>query len=176
MAAVIVSLEAGLIEIDCSIEEVHRYSAEVTRNPVELGAAVTDHVVQQPASLSLNGIISNTPPTLLGGIAGIGKGQTALELLRVVKELGSPLTVITSIREYKSMILTSIEAPRSAKTGDAVEVHLTFEEVRLVSSQMAEVPATPSASKTQAAGAQPTTPAPAPAAAANQSVLAGWAG
>ena len=51
----------GAIEIDAVKTRGFESSAEVTEFPVERGAAITDHVRPLNGTLSLEGVISNTP-------------------------------------------------------------------------------------------------------------------
>lgn len=57
----------GAIEIDCSVEETHERSADLTRYPVEAGSTISDNVVLHPKKLTLEGVISKTPL----GVAGL---------------------------------------------------------------------------------------------------------
>jgi hypothetical protein len=49
------------LEFDAVISEEHASSAEATEHPVEEGIAITDHVKPNPARLSLQAVVTNTP-------------------------------------------------------------------------------------------------------------------
>ena len=46
------------------------------------------------------------------------------------------MAVLTEIRTYKNMVLTSLSTPRDSKVGDAVRFLATFEEIRFVKSEV----------------------------------------
>lgn len=60
--------------IDATISLDTSRSAEVTRNPVENGSEITDHVRLEPLTLSIEGFISDAPldqiSAILGGVTG----------------------------------------------------------------------------------------------------------
>lgn len=47
--------------IDATVSEQHQLDSEVTDHPVEKGVNLSDHVRALPDTLTLNGVISNTP-------------------------------------------------------------------------------------------------------------------
>lgn len=49
------------IWLDCSVRETHTLSADVTEHPVETGADVADHIRPRARTVSIEGLISNTP-------------------------------------------------------------------------------------------------------------------
>lgn len=153
----------GSVEVDASITETHTGTAEVTDHPVEQGAAVSDHVRVQPATLTLEGFVSNTPLPLssdpltrrnsLGvefdsrssmDLSRAGQAYTDLERL---KNAGELFTVVTMLRSYDNMLMTSLVVPRDATTGDGLRFSATFKQVRLATSRT--VQATTSEDKTQ---------------------------
>lgn len=62
------------IILDASISIVTSRSSSVTRNPVQSGTAITDHVRLDPLTLSIEAFISNAPldqiSAILGGVTG----------------------------------------------------------------------------------------------------------
>jgi len=70
-----------VLVLDAVINENHQASAQPTMYPVEDGSIVSDHVVQNPVTLSLTGIISDTPlpDTLTGQLTQtLGAAATTL--------------------------------------------------------------------------------------------------
>lgn len=63
MSAIIFTLfgTTNVIEFDCTLTEKHESSAKATEHPVEEGANVTDHVRPELDTVSLEGVITNTP-------------------------------------------------------------------------------------------------------------------
>lgn len=56
--------------LDATMKEDFTATAEMTKHPIEDGADATDHVILRPTTLSISGIITETP---FEGIAGIVK-------------------------------------------------------------------------------------------------------
>jgi len=131
------------IQFDATITERHSARVTLTKHPVEAGADPTDHAREEPESLQLDGIFTNTPCSELDRQArGARSGEPgvpgyALEQLNRLYRLKSSrraVRVATAWPTYLDMVLTSVDLPRDASMGDAVRVSLTFEEVRFVSS------------------------------------------
>lgn len=57
-----------VIQLDASLKEVHSRASTPTKNPVENGETVSDHVIVGPFMLELTGIITDSP---IGGLGGI---------------------------------------------------------------------------------------------------------
>jgi hypothetical protein len=60
----VVDGKTGAIVLDALIKEDYSADAEPTTHPVEDGADITDHVILRPRTLSIEGIVTETP---LGG-------------------------------------------------------------------------------------------------------------
>lgn len=171
------------VELDCSISESHVGEVEVTEHPVEEGADVADHSRPKPDSLTLEGIVSNTPITraqrkraisLLGGGAqfesnttadqkqGVaGYAEAAYAKLRELRESGKLISVVTQIRTYPSMIMTSLTIPRDGKTGDALRFTAVFRRIVVVKNKSTKkvVSREPKAQSKSKAGKQTAKPA-----------------
>jgi hypothetical protein len=65
-----------LIQIDATTGEDHEFSSKATIHPVEDGSSISDHVIKNPKTLSLTGIISDHPISIssapVENIDGIG--------------------------------------------------------------------------------------------------------
>ena len=66
----------GVLELDATISETHELEATVSKNPIENGSDITDNVRLQPRSLSIEGMITETPITLLGSAFGLFTGAS----------------------------------------------------------------------------------------------------
>ncbi len=53
--------DVGGVEVDAVISENHRYNSLVTANPIENGSIVSDHVVNLPIILEMEGRFTDTP-------------------------------------------------------------------------------------------------------------------
>lgn len=149
----------ALLELDAVVAETHQTDVEVTEHPVEVGANVSDHARLKAGTLTIEGIVSNTPlnrtqarrvvaasgvrfeSTSTGdapaGAPGYAEGAYA-KLLAVIYDR-QLVTIVTQIRTYKKMIMTSLTVPRNAQTGDAVRFSASFKEVRLAEVRLQEI-------------------------------------
>lgn len=127
------------IELDVSISERHQAAVELTRHPIEEGANPVDHARVLPERLQLEGLVTNAPllqPANRSSPPGeTGYAQRAHAKLRELKNARRAVKVRTALRTYENMVLTQLDIPTDAKTGDAVRLTLTFEEVRFVRSE-----------------------------------------
>ena len=137
----------GNIELDAVLDESHEWSAEATSNPVEEGAPVTDHVIEQADKLSIRGVVTDAPlnasSSILGFIGGgsaDNKTQTVFDLLDTLIKKREVLTVYTKHKTYSDMVLTNVTIPRSASVGEAIEFRAEFIHIRKVATQTVDVP------------------------------------
>lgn len=62
------------ILLDATLKESFKAEAEVTQHPIEDGADVSDHVILKPTSLTISGIVTETP---FEGLPGLVKAAGA---------------------------------------------------------------------------------------------------
>ena len=116
------------LDIDATLSIAESLTAQATEHPVETGGVISDHVIQKPKTLRLEGIISATPvPDNLSvselQAAGFGmdsyqnalididgvdttppdplRAQDALETLRAIHAARLPVTVGTGLGDPK---------------------------------------------------------------------------
>lgn len=137
------------IVLDASISEDHVKECEVTENPVEEGAKITDHVQIKPAMLTIEGIISDYPIgfPIIGNVLNAAStvsnifDQTSSRSIDAYNQLvklmddRQPFTVVTSLKKYESMVFESISVPRTVQSGRALHFTAKLKQIRIVSSQ-----------------------------------------
>ena len=132
-----------VITLDAALDVNLSHSMTVTDFPVEDGASISDHAQQQPASVTIHGLVSSTPMRIFsfGAIAGNARPRAAFEILLELQATRELVRIVTDLRTYDNMALTGIDAPRRQDTKNALLFTATFREVRLVSSQIVTLPA-----------------------------------
>lgn len=138
----------GGIVLDATVSEEHLTTCEVTKNPVEDGAQITDHVQIQPAKLTIEGVISDTPIgfAIIGNIQNVirsvstlfGKSSRSIDAYNRLLKLQNdrqPFKVITGLKQYSNMILSELSVPRTKDTGGAIHFRAVMEEIRIVASE-----------------------------------------
>jgi hypothetical protein len=137
-----IRVELDGLKFDATPEQ--EYSAEVstTDDPVEQGADVTDHARAKPTQWSGTAIVSNLPIDKLdrdtrgnfeAGSSG-GYARDFFEKLVKMKDDRKLHTLITPLRIYTNMMITSLSSPTTAKLGDAIQFKIALKEIRLVQS------------------------------------------
>ncbi len=69
--------DADIMMIDVTMSETTNLEAEVTDHPVEDGPDINDHIRPKPATIDLEGIISETPLTLVQDAKSLTTDRTA---------------------------------------------------------------------------------------------------
>lgn len=150
------------VVLDASVSETHISSADITSHPVELGANITDHVHRLPDTITIQGIVSNTStafPTALPGVALINSASNlisgvsndlakkAYDDLRSLVEGKELVKVVTTLREYDSMLLENLSVTRDAENADCLNFTMTARQVRIITTSTKEAIPSPADSK-----------------------------
>lgn len=122
----------GIVSFDAVLSEEHTASSNITLQPVEQGADIADHIIRNPETINIEGIISNTPlkQTIDRRISFLDAAQRAFDDIYETWETKRLVTVITNYRRYTDMAITNINAPRDANTGDSVNLNITLRKIR----------------------------------------------
>ena len=131
----------GNIELDANLEENHEWSAEITSNPVETGAPISDHIIDQQDKLKIKGFVTDAPLIASQTIAQISKSQNIFDILYKLIKIKEPITVYTQYKIYNDMVISNIIIPRTPGIGEAIEFEAEFIHIRKVSTQIVEIPA-----------------------------------
>ena len=116
------------IFLDVTVSEDHHYVSRVTQFPIENGRIITDHVINEPETLSLTGIVSDSPLAIL---SSFNRSTDAFNRLIRIHELKERITVVTGIKVYENMIMTSLNVPRNVETGQSLSFVMEFQKVIL---------------------------------------------
>ena len=125
----------GALTIDATLTEIHNRTATVTQFALDNGASVSDHVINQPKTISLEGVISNTPLVWLGLGADNARAQNAFDALDELYDSKEPFDLVTGFKLYKNCVFRDLSLPR-VRAGElrfrATVVELKFVEQRSV--------------------------------------------
>lgn len=108
--------QIGALTIEATLSENHSASSNITKYTVENGSNISDHIVNEPETITIEGFISNTP--LSGGFQN--NAQEAFDALYEIRDNKELVTVITNYRVYEDMALQNINIPRTQGTGQAI--------------------------------------------------------
>jgi hypothetical protein len=132
-----------VIEMDAVISHNIRYSASVTDHPVADGATISDHVRLDPTDISLTGVVTNTPVTLLaGGIIPTldrSRSRSAYEALLEVYNGRELVQIEDGLDVFTDMLMYSLEVPRDRATYNALQFTASFRKIVKVGLKVVEI-------------------------------------
>jgi hypothetical protein len=122
------------------VVEQEQLSTTVTSSkyPREDGSNATDHAYNDPDSISIAGLITDTPGGK--GDAEPGRAQELFDKLMILKRECTPVSASVELRDYASVLITSVDAIQDAKTGYSIPVNITIEEVEVADQQFVDIP------------------------------------
>lgn len=98
------SRSLGGIPLDVVVREQLNSSLTITENPVEVGAAVTDHAYINPKRITLEAISGSRL-----GMVGAAAGYAALVRLQETRE---PFDIVTGFSLFRNMLIEDITVDR----------------------------------------------------------------
>jgi len=138
----------GEIELDVIVNESAQASATITSNPVENGADVNDHIIINPMTFSMTGIVSDTKVSILGGLTALGQiasgdaftkestpSKDAWESLLELQAERIPFTLITNLKEYENIVIESLSTSQDKDTSNALTFTAGMTEIIFVGTQ-----------------------------------------
>lgn len=155
-------LQIANIEVDVCVSESHETDCDITENPVESGAYISDHVQLKPARLTIEGLVSDTPISLFG-LSQIGNDNRARKVYDQLLEIqytAEPIDIITGLTQYSNMVLKTLTVPRNSETGKTLRFNAVFQEIIIIESSeiAAETTSSQFTTKTDTGKVTPKTP------------------
>lgn len=127
------------IEIDVIISEGATSSSTITKNPVENGADVNDHIIIEPMTFQMSGIVSDASSSFLqtaNQVAAIGSGTTrskaTWEDLLELQTRREPFTLVQGLKTYENVVIQSLSETQDKDTSNALSFTATLTEIILV--------------------------------------------
>lgn len=139
-----------VLEIDIVKSRTITYENDITENPVEDGTVITDHIIERPVEIAIDGIISTASlsNSLLGNILSgenplksnkerIQDAFNALKQLRIQKLATIIETPYGEV--FMKMFIKSLSISQVPQTGDALRFNVIFKQIKFVASQVVNV-------------------------------------
>lgn len=117
----------GVVDLDVTLSENHTFNSRATNFPVETGGDVTDHIINDPDILTLSGIVSDTPLNIFSFFT---RSIDAFNRLVDLHERRVPVTVVTGLKVYQNMVMTTLDVPRTITTGQSLTFNITLQNIR----------------------------------------------
>lgn len=144
------------IQLDAVLSESHSADVRVTKNPVELGATISDHAIIEPKKLRIEATITNSP---LGSAAigqlidtasnlfgstnseNVTRSSTAYNALIEIMEQRQLIEVQTKLKLYENMMITSMPVIQTKNNSNSVDMVINLEELLITESEFIALPA-----------------------------------
>jgi hypothetical protein len=116
---------------DAVFKEQHTLTNVITQNPVQTGTAVTDHVYQQPITVSFDIGMSDVMKDIIPGqySAGDSRSANAYKIFMYMWQNALLMDVSTSFIVYQNMVIQSIQAYRDNTTMKAMKATIVLQEL-----------------------------------------------
>lgn len=146
----------GGIQLDAVLSETHTNEVRLTKNPIELGADITDHAIVEPKKINIIAQVSDTPlgVAALGQIVdsvtglfgtstsdNITRSNVAYNALVQLMENREPIEVQTKLKLYSNMLITSISTKQDKDSSRAVLLVINLDEALITESQIVKLDA-----------------------------------
>lgn len=118
--------EFGSVTFDTVVQEDHRYTSRVTHYPVEFGTIISDHIIKEPDVVVLSGVVSDTP---LNMFASFNRSTEAFNQLVRLHARRIVLDLVTGLKVYRNMTITSLDVPRDLRTGQTLTFNIELQKI-----------------------------------------------
>jgi hypothetical protein len=124
----------GTIAVQVVINEQTTDTLTITKQPVQQGAAITDHAYMEPTSFSHTIYFSNNSFT-----DGVSLSEVYTQLQKL-QQSAIPFVVVTPKRIYKDMLMTSLGMTVDSKTENCLAIHASYQQIIMVPILASAVP------------------------------------
>jgi len=131
----------GSIQLQVVVDETTNDTLTITKQPVQVGASITDHAFKEPTSLSMTAYFKNN--NLITGLQSTFNGSALSELyqqLLLLQISRAPFVITTPKRIYKDMLLQNLRQLTDKFTENCLKVEMTFQQVIIVNVSTTNVP------------------------------------
>lgn len=136
----------GIIVPTVVVSEAHSDTLQITQHPVENGAPISDHAYMLPASVTMElgfagggSLLDGVDTTKIFDIdTGLSLGespQVVYQKLQDQQQSRTPLDVITGKRQYKNMLIKSMDVTTNASTENVLSCKLVLQQVIITETQ-----------------------------------------
>jgi len=135
----------GGIQLDAIITEDHESTITPTKNPIELGADITDHAIINPKKLTVFAEVSDTPLSVGAAIGEIidtvtglfgssteeneTRSNAAFNSIIALQEAREPIEVQTKFKLYENMLITSVRDTVDVDSSRIASMSISLEEI-----------------------------------------------
>ena len=123
----------GEVELDVIISEGATASARITKNPIEHGADINDHIIIDPMAFTMVGVRSDAGANLVDSFtkASVPSKETWEQLLELMAT-GAPFELATNLKTYPNVAISGLSEVQDKDTSRALFFTATLAELNLV--------------------------------------------
>ena len=125
MTIIAFSSSIGPVSINCILSEKHTSEIEITENPIETGAKISDHAYIKPKKVALEIADQNATATYNALIA--------------FQESRVPFYLVTGLKVYSNMLVKAINPERDKIYSNVLRATVDLQEVLIVDTATASV-------------------------------------
>lgn len=116
---------------DGVLRAAHSQPARPTLFPVQSGSNITDHVILDPAVLSLDIIMSDAQQAFATGqwVGNSSKSISCFMVLDTLRAARVPLTVSTRLKTYSNMIIVDVIPEETYRTSSSLRARIEFRQI-----------------------------------------------
>lgn len=125
------------------VEERHFDRMRITRNPVEMGAAVTDHAYKEPAQVVIRGgwsYAAESPTIALPVPTDISYLGSIYSTLLAIQAQRQFVSLVTGKRTYPTVMLETLSVQTDEKTENVLAFTAEFSQILIARTQVVSVP------------------------------------
>jgi hypothetical protein len=151
---------------DAFLKMTHTSRLTITDQPVQTGAALTDHAYLQPKELTIEIGMSDVAKSFVPGqfSDGWSRSVTAYQVLRELQSMRVPIQVCTRLGLYQNMLIEVLSVPDDFTTYMGLRATVTFREILVAQVSTVQISSRPEVTNNSNRGKpEPITP--------NQSIL-----
>lgn len=135
MSFSIIRANGSSLSLDVAPAETYDHQLDITSHPVEDGVEITDHIQRRPRSITVTGLVTETP--LGGNTGGIGRVLNARAFLEAIE--GEIVDLVTD--RYGTLTGYALQSwPHQVRDLQDMPITLTFREIRTATIQSVTIP------------------------------------
>jgi len=125
------------VSLDIIINESASATVRVTENPVEFGANINDHIITEPMTFTVAGVVSDISSSKVGQFLrapsifskNTSKSKEAWEELLEIQINKTPFTLVQGLKEYRNVVIISITESQDKDTSKGLFFTATMKEI-----------------------------------------------
>ena len=131
------------IQLDAIISENHSSTLKVSKFPIETGATITDHAINEPKTYTLRGAVTDVKKfNIFNPTAGFtgNDARTTYEDLVQLQQSREPFDVISGLITYKNLVIERIEAEQDKDSANILIFTAQLSEILIAETQSVNLP------------------------------------